>query len=222
MSDDSSQHRDPAPLRDRLRARTERLGIPLSPEQLDRLERYHALLTRWNRAVNLTGLQLDPLTDIALDRLLTEPLVASKWVDALPIRWLDLGSGGGSPAIPLKVVRPSTSLTMVEAHARKAAFLRAAIRELRLSQAAVVNARFESLAAERTFAGTAELVTARAVRVDRVLAAVRGLLASTGKLLIFSSASVLRQFSPLETVEVVELIPGSSSRLFILKKLTAS
>jgi 16S rRNA (guanine527-N7)-methyltransferase len=60
---------------------------------------------------------------------------------------MDIGSGGGSPAIPLKLCAPAASLTMVEAKARKSAFLREAIRALRLDRSSVETARYEELLA---------------------------------------------------------------------------
>jgi 16S rRNA (guanine527-N7)-methyltransferase len=59
---------------------------------------------------------------------------------------MDIGSGGGSPAIPLKLSAPAASLTMVEVKARKSAFLREAIRTLRLERSSVETARYELLA----------------------------------------------------------------------------
>ncbi len=61
---------------------------------------------------------------------------------------IDLGSGGGSPAIPLKIARPEFALAMVESKGRKSAFLRDVIRQLSLSRAEVVTDRFENLVAE--------------------------------------------------------------------------
>ena len=73
----------------------------------DSLDAYYRLLARWNRTINLTALSLDPLADEALDRLFIEPLAAAPYIrealDVTPLSvWFDLGSGGGSPAIPLK------------------------------------------------------------------------------------------------------------------------
>ena len=87
--------------RDRLLARAHRAGLTLLPSTLDALGAYHSLLTRWNKRINLTSLPLEPLTDHSLDRLIVEPLMAAEYVEDRPIRWFDLGSGGGSPAIPL-------------------------------------------------------------------------------------------------------------------------
>ncbi len=60
---------------------------------------------------------------------------------------MDVGSGGGSPAIPLKLAVPRLRLTMVEAKARKSAFLREAVRHLGLEQRSVETARYEELLA---------------------------------------------------------------------------
>ena len=67
-----------------------------------------------------------------------------------PLAWFDLGSGGGSPAIPLKLVRPDARLTMVESKTRKAAFLREAVAQSGAADAAeVADERFEELSRRR-------------------------------------------------------------------------
>ena len=79
--------------------------------------------------MNLTALPLDPPTDETFDRLLIEPLAASRQVRAdMASVWFDLGSGGGRPAIPLKIARQQLRLTMIESKERKSAFLREAAR----------------------------------------------------------------------------------------------
>ena len=131
------------------------------------LETYFDLLQRWNRKINLTALPLDPPTPQTIDRLILEPLVAAQLVDDVEVEWFDLGSGGGSPAIPLRIVRLLAHLTMVESRSRKAAFLREVGRELGWTNVSVEAVRFESLAGARD--GKAGLVTARAVRGDEKL-----------------------------------------------------
>jgi len=114
--------------RDRLIRRARRAKIAVAPETADVLEEYFRLLDRWNAKINLTALPLRPPTDETFDRLFVEPLAAARFLPNEPDVWLDLGSGGGSPAIPLKAVRPKLKLTMVESKVRKAAFLREAVR----------------------------------------------------------------------------------------------
>lgn len=159
-----------ADLLERLRARTPAEVTP-SEGQLDASLDYLDLLTVWNRRINLTALSLvPPVPDSSLDRLIVEPLRAAPWIPN-GSKWADLGSGGGSPAIPLKIVRPDAALHLVESRERKCAFLRHAIRNLRLMPATVHCARFEDLAAEGVAGGILDLdvVTIRAVRVDATL-----------------------------------------------------
>ncbi|HJZ77222.1 MAG TPA: 16S rRNA (guanine(527)-N(7))-methyltransferase RsmG [Vicinamibacterales bacterium] len=190
-----------------MRARVERAGGHVTPPALEAFETYFRLLARWNRAVNLTALSLDPLRDETVDRLFVEPIVAASHVvpaagpaSVTPV-WLDLGSGGGSPAIPLKILWPDWLLTMVEARQRKAAFLREAVRVLGLSNAEVTNARFEDLSG---FVGQADLVTVRAVKLDaKFAAAASSLLIESGRLVVFGAAKVVVPgFDVIRTVEL--------------------
>jgi len=162
--------------------------IALFPKLAAQLEAYYRLLTRWNSSVNLTALPLDPLTDQSIDRLLIEPVAAARcFLPNSPV-WLDLGSGSGSPAIPLKLVKPAGWLTMVESRERKAAFLREAVRALRLEGADVEAERIEVVAADQRRAGTADLITVRAVRIDLSLfASIRALLRFGGRVLFFGA-----------------------------------
>jgi 16S rRNA (guanine527-N7)-methyltransferase len=206
-------HRD---IRDRLLARLERAGALVDATAADALEQYFSVLARWNPKVNLTALPLNPPGEETFDRLFVEPVVAAAHIEPLnfgdaPLKWFDLGSGGGSPAIPLKIVRPSWHLTMVEAKERKAAFLREAIRALHLQEAEVLNARLESL--DRR--ATADVVTVRAVKLDNTVAeAVRNLLNGDGIFAVFDSSEVsLPGFIVKNTVS---LIPGSPTVLTLL------
>jgi 16S rRNA (guanine527-N7)-methyltransferase len=141
-------------------------GVRVSNEHVGSLFRYFELLRRWNKTVNLTALPLDKPTAQTFDRLFVEPLSVARVLGSPTDRWFDLGSGGGSPAIPLKIALTSVQLTMVEARTRKASFLREAVRELRLAATDVLNDRFETLRQHPSAAGSAGLITLRALRVD--------------------------------------------------------
>jgi 16S rRNA (guanine527-N7)-methyltransferase len=170
--------------RRRLTVHTQAAGVVLSSQTLDVLEAYFSLLAKWNPRVNLTALPLKPPTDDTLQRLFVEPLCAAKRFPEYREPWFDLGTGGGSPAIPLKIARPLLSLTMVESKVRKAAFLREAVRTLTLSDTATEQGRFEDVA--RQFPGMAQFVTVRAVKVDALLLeAANRLLRLDGELVLF-------------------------------------
>lgn len=169
-----------------VRSSVERAGFVVSDRQCAQLVRYIELLERWNRTINLTALPLAGFPERSLDRLLGEPLAAAP-LAPFEGTWFDLGSGGGSPAIPLKIVRPGLSLTLVESRERKCAFLREVVRELSLDRATVVTERIEKLP-EMSPAPAADLVSARAVRVEEgLLTSVRSILRPGGRFLLFSS-----------------------------------
>jgi 16S rRNA (guanine527-N7)-methyltransferase len=146
-------------VRGRLHARAVAAHLTLPDVLVERLLAYYALLTRWNRVINLTSLD-DP--DAAIDRLLIEPVAAAAHLPGGP-RIVDLGSGGGSPAIPLALASAAVSLQMIEGRTRKAAFLREAVRELGL-QARVESAQFDDVLRETQLPSPA-LISARAVRL---------------------------------------------------------
>jgi 16S rRNA (guanine527-N7)-methyltransferase len=186
--------------------------------EIEQIEMYYGLLTRWNRAINLTALQLDPPSTGTLDRLLIEPLAAATSIPDEPGQWIDLGSGGGSPAIPLKIVRPQLRLTMVEARERKAAFLREAVRDLALTDVEVLTERFETLSNRLDLAGRHTLVTVRAVRIDvSLLSLARWLLVPGGRLFLFgANDSSNVKNAQFEAAEVVDLGAERSGSLLIL------
>jgi 16S rRNA (guanine527-N7)-methyltransferase len=190
--------------RDRLARRTRTAGISASSSVVEQLEAYFRLLARWNAKVNLTSLPLEEPTDETFDRLLLEPLAAARVVEDVSISWFDVGSGGGSPAIPLKLVRPALGLTMVESKARKAAFLREVVRELALSGAVVETSRFEEVAARPAVEGSSGLVTLRAVRPDeKLMSAIARVLQPGGRLLMFRPTPQLEKIGGFE-------LPGSA------------
>ena len=174
-----------AEFRAALLRRADRAGIQVSAEIVDPLFRYFELLSRWNERINLTALPLAKPTDETFDRLLLEPLRAAMEIEPSCASWFDLGSGGGSPALPIKIAKPNLNLTMVESKTRKAAFLRDAVRQLQIESADVLNGRFEALLDREDLQGTVDLVTIRAVRVDAPLTAVSlHLLRSGGELML--------------------------------------
>ena len=184
----------------------------MTSEIADNLEVYFELLSKWNAAINLTALPLDPPSEAAVDRLFVEPLAAS--IHLPPTKggiWFDLGSGGGSPALPLRVAAGPRRLTMVEAKTRKAAFLREAARAMALGDASVENARFEDLSKEPSAAGLAELVTIRAVRIDSATeGATARLLGPGGHLLLFGSSNSVQRMSGFEHQQTVQLVQIAS------------
>lgn len=210
--------------RDKLRRRARRASVDLSPDLADRLERYFQLLTKWNAKINLTSFELDSAGhDEAIDRLLLEPVIAARYVPAGAEQVIDIGSGGGSPAIPLALASPPLQLRMVESKTRKAVFLREALRELHLDRATVETTRFEELLSRPELHEALDLVTIRAVRVEaRTLMSLQAFLKPGGHVFLFrgpGGADISDTLTPpLGWTATYPLVESLRSRLIVLHK----
>jgi 16S rRNA (guanine527-N7)-methyltransferase len=143
-----------------LRVQAAGWGLSVDPGHLARLERFACLLRDYKEANvigtrNLPGIVLDHLLD-SLSCFLFEPLGAARSM-------VDVGSGGGIPGVPIKIVEPELRTTLVEATAKKARFLRRAAEILPLEGVEVTNARVEELARTDEHRGIYDVATARAV-----------------------------------------------------------
>ena len=211
--------------RSRLARRASRAGLSLSDDVLGKLVVYYDLLERWNRKINLTALG-DP--DQSIDRLLLEPLLAARYLPAGdPLSLIDVGSGGGSPALPLAIMAgPRVRLTMVEVKTRKSAFLREAVRHLKIV-AEVENSRFEELLARPELHERFDAMSIRAVRVEpKLLMTLQAFLKASGSLLMFRGPSGPDQpasvMPPLEWQLTVPLVDTLQSRLTVLRKVATT
>ena len=206
----------------RLSRRSAKAGLFLNEALASALTTYYELLARWNQKINLTALDN---ADEAIDRLLLEPVLAAKAIEgSRPRALLDIGSGGGSPAIPLALALGSdVSLMMVEVKARKSAFLREASRQLSMSHAVVENRRYEELLARPELLEGFDLLSVRAVRVEpKVLMTLQAFLRPGGELLLFRGpvgpAAPANIIHPLEWDRTVPMIESLQSRLTVLRK----
>ena len=193
------------------------LDVYLNPLLESKLTEYFRLLAHWNNRINLTSVQLDPPTAQAVDRLFIEPLLAAPMIKTNVSLWFDLGSGGGSPAVPLQLAHPARRLVMVESRERKAAFLREAIRGVPVLGAEVEVSRIESLAAEPRNAGAADLVTVRAVRMDPSLMGwIQTLLRFGGQAVLFGADTSISHLP--RGLELTNALASSSRGIVVLRK----
>ena len=154
------------------------LGQELPGERRDKLLAYLALLYKWNRTYRLTALREEQ----AVGHHLLDSLAILPFVPQGPL--LDAGSGGGAPGIPLAIARPELTVTLLDAKARKAAFLRQAVIELALPNISVHGGRVEqyhprfgfAAIASRAFAELADFVglTRHLLAEDGVWLAMKG------------------------------------------------
>ena len=208
---------------DRLARRARHAKISIGIELAKSLEIYFQLLAKWNNKINLSGLRLEDPEPAALDRLLIEPLLAAKHSGSAVRSMIDVGSGGGSPAIPMALALAPVQLVMVESKTRKSVFLQEAVRELALRDARVANARYETLLSEPTLHERHDLLTVRAVRVSAgVLNAMQAFVKPGGSLMLFKPSGNeeldAKVAPPLRLRSSHRLIDSLQSRIVILQK----
>lgn len=125
------------------------LELTLSEQQSQLLLAYLRLFEKWNAAYNLSAVR-DP-----------EEMLGRHLLDSLSIvphltagsRWLDVGSGGGLPGIPLAIVYPETAITLLDSNGKKTRFLFQAKTELGLDNVEVVQSRVEAFQPPALFDG---------------------------------------------------------------------
>ncbi len=136
---------------DTLVAGAEALGVALGAEQLAAFARYRDELLAWNARVNLTSIvaPAEVETRHFLDSLTCVAPLRARWgpaLSVLPLRCIDVGSGGGFPGVPLRLALPRLRVTLLEATGKKVAFLEHLIATLGLGGVATIAERAETLA----------------------------------------------------------------------------
>ncbi|WP_332822247.1 16S rRNA (guanine(527)-N(7))-methyltransferase RsmG [Stutzerimonas kunmingensis] len=131
------------------------LGVELSEGQQQQLLAYLALLIKWNKAYNLTAVR-DP--DEMVSRHLLDSLSVVSFVAESGQTWLDVGSGGGMPGVPLAIIFPGRSFTLLDSNGKKTRFLTQVKLELKLANLEVVHSRVEQFQPAEAFDG----ITSRA------------------------------------------------------------
>ena len=165
----------------------------LTPNQLERLEAHFNRLTQWNARLNLTRIES---VEEAVRMHYCESLLVGTRLPPGPLRIVDVGSGAGFPGIPVAILRPESTVTLVESHQRKGVFLSEASRELK--NVNVVTDRAENLKDEYDW------LISRAVSPDDVL-----------KLRLANNLAVLVGSDALPTSKARELIPWGTNRFLV-------
>jgi 16S rRNA (guanine527-N7)-methyltransferase len=143
--------------------------LSLSENQFSAFERYLQELIAWNQRVNLTGI-VQP-EEIVTKHFLDSLSVYLALQDLPPtISLIDVGSGAGFPGVPLKIALPTLRLTLLEATAKKTAFLQHMVNVLGLSGVTVVTARAEEAGRQPSHREHYDVAVARAVAPLPILA----------------------------------------------------
>ncbi len=189
--------------------------------QLERLETLDQWVERWSKRVGLVGFRS---REERVQRYFAEAIAAARFLPSgrASMEALDLGSGGGSPALPLAIVRPDWHWTLVESRRKKCLFLEEAARALGLASVRVIAERFEAIEE----VALVDAITVRGVRMSRALLERSSCwLRPEGRVLWFSGEERLEAVSlGLEAFSLVpvegplRLLPGARGSILILEK----
>ena len=122
----------------------ETLGVQVSAFQVAQFSAHIRELLLWNRKTNLTAITLP--SEVAIKHVV-DSLAIARWIHP-EASVLDVGSGGGFPGIPLKILMPSLSVTLIDSSRKKNSFQRHVIRTLGLVNIAAWQTRVEALSAD--------------------------------------------------------------------------
>jgi 16S rRNA (guanine527-N7)-methyltransferase len=149
---------------EKLKHGAEKLGIHLTPQQLEQFELYYKELIDWNIRINLTSITDYKEAQLKhfLDSLTVVTAIAPKDTGEIP-SVIDVGTGAGLPGIPLKIILPDIKLALLEATVKKTKFLENLIIKLGLNDVEIVAGRAEEAAHKSQYREIFDVVLSRAV-----------------------------------------------------------
>jgi 16S rRNA (guanine527-N7)-methyltransferase len=170
-----------------------------------KVQRYAQLLLEWNRSINLTGARtLEQAEALIAD---AGVLAGVSWAGVT--RVIDIGSGGGLPAIPLAIAMPQVQFTLLEANVRKCAFLEHVAGTLELTNVMVAPGRAEELGHRPALREQFDRAISRAAARPEVLLELALPFVRTG-------GDLVAQVSPLDPLllePAARLLGGGTPRL---------
>lgn len=137
----------------------------LSDSQLEKFESYYNLLIEYNNKFNITA--ITDKKEVYIKHFI-DSILSEKEFNNYSL--LDVGSGGGFPAIPLKIINENLTVSMLEATEKKCEFLRAVVNNLNLTNVNVINGRAEEFALKKEYRESYDICSARAVARLNILA----------------------------------------------------
>ncbi len=143
-----------------IRIGADTFDIQIDSKAMKRFAGHAAELMRWNKKINLTAIH-DPL-EIAIKHVL-DSIIPSAIIPGDKKKLLDIGSGGGFPGIPLKILIPSLSVTLIDAAQKKISFLKQVIRTLKLKKIDAIHLRAQEMAGMVEFEKNFDVIISRAL-----------------------------------------------------------
>ena len=187
--------------------------LPLERKTANQFVDYLSLLMHWNDRINLSAVRDE---EGILSRHFVESIVVARKLPKEIHTLLDFGSGAGLPGIPIALCRPEIAVTLAESQAKKAAFLREAVR--RLGTSTKVHAgRAEALRV------VFDCVTLRAVdRMTKAVAEAVGLLEPGGWLALMTTGAEVGRLQHAAGEEIAwgnsQALPRGNDRILVMGK----
>ena len=135
--------------------------VNLRDEQLKQFQKFYEMVIEWNTKINLTAITDEK--EFAIKHVMDSLTLWDEKKFGGVKKILDVGTGAGFPAIPLKIFKPNVEIFLLDSLAKRVEFLKKVAAELKLKNVTCIHGRAEDLAQEKKFRESFDLVTARAV-----------------------------------------------------------
>ncbi|MFX0549876.1 16S rRNA (guanine(527)-N(7))-methyltransferase RsmG [Hathewaya histolytica] len=179
------------------------IGLEFTKEKYEQFMLYKDLIKEWNQKVNLTSIKED------------EEIIKKHFIDSIKIfkfeglkdakKVIDIGTGGGFPGIPMKIVNPKCEMVLLDSLNKRVNFLNIVIKELKLDNISTIHGRAEDFALNPEYREQFDCVVSRAVANMSVLSE-----------LCLPYVNLGKHFIPLKGPAVEEELEESKRALDIL------
>ena len=135
--------------------------ISLTEKQLSQFQKFYELVIDWNTKINLTAITDEK--EFAIKHVIDSLTLWDEEKFSSVKKVLDVGTGAGFPAIPIKIFKPNIEIFLLDSLAKRVEFLKTVVNKLNLDGVTCIHGRAEDLARQKNFRESFDLVTARAV-----------------------------------------------------------
>lgn len=146
---------------DLLKDSLDKLNIPVDEDKLKMFDIYYKLLIEWNKKINLTA--ITEYEDVVRKHFIDSILICTFLDFKSSTKLIDVGTGAGFPGIPLKILNPDCSITLLDSLNKRIKFLDTVISELGLSEIKCIHGRAEDVARDKEYRASFDFSVSRAV-----------------------------------------------------------
>jgi 16S rRNA (guanine527-N7)-methyltransferase len=189
------------------------LGIKLGSYELEQFDIYYRELLEWNSRINLTS--ITDLKDVQVKHFLDSLIVIKALKQrerTTSSRFIDVGTGGGFPGIPLKIALPDIKMVLLEATAKKVSFLNRLIEKLGIQGIDVITGRAEEIAQKPEYRQQFDVVLSRAVAHLPVLVELTLPFCAIGGRVIAQKKGDI-QLELEQAIKAIDILGGNLSRV---------